>query len=111
MKKVILDTNFILSCLSFKIDFIVETRKLVPNSTLSIMKGTLHELENKKLGNLALQILGEKKVNVIDSGDYVDNEILNLKGDYAVATNDKELIKKLKFPIIRNKQKKYLILQ
>lgn len=75
------------------------------------MKGTLHELENKKLGNLALQILGEKKVNVIDSGDYVDNEILNLKGDYAVATNDKELIKKLKFPIIRIKQKKYLILQ
>ena len=51
-------------------------------------------------------------MNIIKSkNSYVDEDILNLKGDYIIATNDKELIKKLKLPIIRIKQKKYLILE
>ena len=65
MKKIILDTNFILSCLNFKIDFIYETKKLVPNSTLCILEGTLHELKGKRLGNLAIQIIKDKKENQI----------------------------------------------
>jgi rRNA-processing protein FCF1 len=110
MKKIILDTNFIISCLNFKIDFISETKKLMPNASLNIMKGTIHELKNKKLGNLALQIIEDKKINIIDSENYVDRGILNLEGDYIIATNDKELINKVNFPVIRIKQKKYLIL-
>ena len=110
MKKIILDTNFILSCLNFKIDFITETKKLFPDSELFIMEGTLHELKNKKLGNLALQIIEDKKIKSIPSGKYVDNAILSLEGDYIVASNDRELIDKLEFPVIRIKQKKYLIL-
>src|SRR3989344_7055045 len=105
MKKIILDTNFILSCLNFKIDFIYETKKLVPNSTLCILEGTLHELKGKRLGNLAIQIIKDKKIKIIESGRYVDSEILKLKGDYLIATNDKELIEKLSFSIIRIKQK------
>ena len=97
-----------MSCV--KIDFISETKKLVPNATLNIMGGTLHELKNKKMGNLALQIIEDKKISVIDSENYVDRGILNLKGDYIVATNDRELINKLEFPVIRIKQKKYLVL-
>ena len=113
MYKVILDTNFLLSCLNFKIDFISEIERISnPNYELFIFEGTLKELEGKKLGKLALEIIKSKNIKIIKSkNSYVDDDILNLKDDYIIATNDKVLIKKLKLPIIRIKQKKYLILE
>ena len=113
MHKVILDTNFLLSCLQFKIDFISEIKRLLnPDYELFIIEGTIKELENKKLGRLAMDIIKNKSIKVINSkNSYVDKDILDLNGDYIIATNDKNLIKNLKFPIIRIKQKKYLILQ
>lgn len=113
MHKIILDTNFILSCLNFKIDFISEIKRIANlNYTLHIFKGTLNELEGKKLEKLAKDIIKKKNIKVINSkNSYVDKDILNLKGNYIIATNDKSLIKKLKLPIIRIKQKKYLIIQ
>ena len=113
MYKIILDTNFILSSLQFKIDFFEEIKRISKFPyTLHILQGTIKELENKKLGNLAINIIKEKNINIIKSENtYVDKDILNLKGDYIIATNDKELINKLKLPIIRMKQKKYLILE
>lgn len=113
MHKIILDTNFILSCLNFKIDFISEIERLLDSKyELSIFEGTLKELEEKKLGKLALDIIKNKNIKVINSkNSYVDEDILSLKDGCIIATNDKNLIKKLKLPIIRIKQKKYLILQ
>jgi len=113
MKKIILDTNFILSCLNFKIDFISEIKRILSfNYNLNIFKGTLKELEGKKLEKLAKDIIKKQNIKVINSkNSYVDEDILSLKGDYIIATNDKKLIKKLKLPVIRIKQKKYLILQ
>ena len=79
---------------------------------LCIFQGTLNELKNKKLGKLALDIIKNKNIKVINSkNSYVDEDILNAKEDYIIATNDKNLIKELKLPIIRIKQRKYLILQ
>lgn len=113
MYKIILDTNFLLSCLNFKIDFISEIKRIANfNYTFHIFKRTLNELEGKKLGRLAKNIIKKKNIKVINSkNSYVDKDILNLKGNYVIATNDKNLIKKLKLPIIRIKQKKYLIIQ
>ena len=114
MYKIILDTDFLLSSLKFKIDFISEINRICKfNYELYIFEGTLKELEGKKLGKLALDILKQKNIKVINSkNSYVDKDILSLKGEsYIIATSDKELIKRLKFPIIRIKQKKYLILQ
>tara|TARA_Y100000034_G_C6854017_1_gene387802 strand:- start:1062 stop:1412 length:351 start_codon:yes stop_codon:yes gene_type:complete len=113
MHKIILDTNFLLSCLNFRIDFIREIKRISNfNYTLHIFKGTLKELEGKKLGKLAKDIIKKQNIKVINGkNSYVDKDILDLKGNYIIATNDKELIKKLKLPIIRIKQKKYLILQ
>lgn len=111
---IILDTNFLLSSLNFKIDFISEIERICKfNYELHIFEGTLKELENKKFGKLALEIIKQKNIKVINSkNSYVDKDILSLNGEnYIIATSDKELIKKLKFPIIRIKQKKYLILQ
>ena len=113
MYKIILDTNFLLSTLQFKIDFISEIKRISNfNYTLNIFQGTFKELENKKLGKLAIDIIKNKNINIIKSENtYVDKDILNLKRDYMIATNDKKLIKQLKLPTIRIKQKKYLILE
>jgi rRNA-processing protein FCF1 len=113
MYNIILDTNFLLSCLKFKIDFFSEIERISKfKYTLNIFSGTINELEGKKLGKLALEIIKSKNIKVINSKkSYVDEDILNLKNKNIVATNDKDLIKKLKLPIIRIKQKKYLILQ
>ena len=49
MYKIILDTNFILSSLQFKIDFFEEIKRISKFSyTLHILQGTIKELENKK---------------------------------------------------------------
>jgi len=114
MYNIILDTNFLLSSLKFKIDFISEIERICKfNYELCIFEGTLKELENKKFGKLTLEIIKQKNIKVINSkNSYVDKDILSLNGEnYIIATNDKELIKNLGFPIIRIKQKKYLILQ
>ena len=113
MYKVILDTNFLLSCLNFKIDFISEIERILnPGYSLNIFEGTLNELKEKKLGKLALDIIKSKNIKIIKSNNsYVDEDILNLRGNYTIATNDKELIKRLKLPVIRIKQKKYLIIE
>jgi len=114
MHSIILDTNFLLSSLKFKIDFISEIDRICKfNYEVLVFEGTLREIKNKKLGRLALEIIRQKNIRVINSkNSYVDKDILNLSGeDYIIATNDKNLIKKLKFPIIRIKQKKYLIIQ
>ena len=72
----------------------------------------MKELEGKKLEKLAKDIIKKQNIKVINSkNSYVDEDILSLKGDYIIATNDKKLIKKLKLPVMRIKQKKYLILQ
>src|SRR3989338_6232336 len=113
MYNIILDTNFLLSSLKFKIDFISEIERICKfNYELCIFEGTLKELENKKFGKLALEIINQKNIKVINSkNSYVDNDILDLKGDFIIATNDKNLIKRLRLSIIRIKQKKYLILK
>ncbi len=114
MYKVILDTDFLLSSLRFKIDFISEIERICKfNYEVYIFEGTLKELEGKKLGKLALEIIKQKNIKVINSkNSYVDADILKLEGkDYIIATSDRELIKRLKFPIIRIKQKKYLTIQ
>lgn len=113
MYKIVLDTNFLLSCLEFKIDFISEIERIASfKHEFRIFEGTLKELENKKFGKLAADIIKNKNIKVINSkNSYVDKDILSLNGDYVVATNDKNLIKNLNLPIIRIKQKKYLVLE
>lgn len=112
MYKIILDTNFLLSCLKFRIDFISEIERISKfRYELCILSGTLKELEDKKFGKLALDIIKNKNMKVINSkNSYVDEDILSLKNGYIIATNDRKLIKNLELPIIRIKQKKYLML-
>ena len=115
MYKIILDTDFLLTSLKFKVDLISEIERILDfKYKIFVIDKTLDELKNKKLEKLALELI--KRFNIIETkkDKIVDDLILELKDDnIIVATQDKELKKKLKrekIPIITIRQKKYLII-
>ena len=76
----------------------------------------MDELKGKKLGKLAVKLLKDKNINIINTSEegIVDSIIINLAEkdkDIIVATQDIELKKDLKEnKIITIKQRKYLII-
>lgn len=124
MKKIILDTNFLLIPAKFKVDIFSELERICAfGCRLFIIDKTLDELDrivkeqkgkDKAAAKLALLLLKDKKVNVIATKGEgtVDEHILKLEG-YAVATQDVILKRKLKkkhIQIITLRQKRYLIM-
>ena len=123
MKKAILDTNFILTCVKQKIDFLNEIKfmgikVLIPEEVLDEVRKIMNsrkKLHFREDAKLALKILdkgGFEKINIGTS--YVDKGIVNFaekNKDVIVATLDKELKKKIKKPklVIREKKKLEII--
>lgn len=119
MKKAILDTSFILTCVKQKIDFLNEIKfmgmdVLIPEEVLDEVRKIMNsrkKLHFKEDAKLALKILdkgGFKKINIGTS--YVDKGIVNFaekNKDVIVATLDKKLKNKIKKPklVIRGKKK------
>ncbi len=109
MKKVILDTNFLLTAIKFKIDIFSQLQEY----DVYILDKTLDELKNKKNEKLAKELLKKYNVKIIKtmSNKNVDDLLLEFN-DYIIATQDKELkekLKKAKISTISLRQKKYLI--
>ncbi len=117
MKKILLDTSFILSALKYKIDIKSELNNIIDEkfSTYYIDK-TLTELKGKPLEKLAKDIL--KKINakkiITHENKNVDSLLIlhsEANKDVLVATQDKRLKEKLKkrnVGLITIRQKKYL---
>ena len=125
MKKILLDTNFLMAVYQFKIDIFEETKNtLMENVEFYIIDKTKNELEkliktsklsDSQAAKFALKILEKKPIKTIKTAEnaYVDDLILEQEG-YIVATVDKELkqkLKKKKIQILTIKQKKYIILE
>ena len=111
--KIVLDTNFLVSCLKFKIDFLDELK----GEELYIVDKTKTELEklikggkgkDKERAKVILALIKKNKIKEIKSKeqDYVDDTLAKLNG-YVIATQDKELKKRIKAKklIIRAKKK------
>ncbi len=112
MKEVILDTNFILTCIRQKIDFFEELK--LQGYQILIPKQVIEEL--KKLGGkLSLELLKKNKFKKIDlKGKNVDKAIINFarkNPNVIIATLDREIKNKIKNPklIIRGKKKLEII--
>lgn len=113
--QIILDTDFLLTSLKFKIDIESEISRILDEKfTLNIIDKTIDELKGKKLEKLVLSFIEARKINIIktDKLKNVDNLILDLATkNTAVATQDKDLKRKLKDKKIKTitiRQKKYL---
>ena len=119
MKQAILDTNFILSCVKQKINFLDEIKfmgmdVLIPEEVLDEVKNIMNskkKLHFREDAKLALKILGKNKFKKIKLGtSHVDKGLVNFSKknkDVVVATLDKELKRKIKKPklVIRGKNK------
>ncbi len=118
---IILDTNFLFTTFEFKVDIISELRRVIGGTfSLYIYEGTIGELKsverkgdkNKRFLPLISKMLHLYDFKVIKSNKkYIDEQILsNLNSEIFVATNDKELRKKIwEVPsrVIYLRQKKY----
>jgi len=121
MKKIIFDTNFLMAVGQFKVDIFSEIDRIADFSyNLYILDGSIDELEkieesqtgkHKDAAKLALSLI--KRLNVLKTkGGHVDD--LLLEQDAIIATQDKELIKRLKSKgrnVIQLRKKQYLIIK
>ncbi|PIU73145.1 hypothetical protein COY26_01470 [Candidatus Woesearchaeota archaeon CG_4_10_14_0_2_um_filter_33_10] len=129
MKNIIIDTNFFVSAIRFKIDIFSELQRICNfKYTVCIVDGIIDELEklagtgkpkDKIAARISLELINKKKIKITKTSSKnkrvknIDLLILNLikKGNFIVATQDKELkreIRKKGVPIIVLRQKKYL---
>ncbi|MAG91401.1 nucleotide-binding protein [Candidatus Woesearchaeota archaeon] len=123
MKKIILDTNFLLIPMQFKVDIFSEFNRICNfNYKLFVFESSINELKkiisnqkgkNKKAAQIALKLIKSKNIGMIRSDEqYVDSLILeNLDKDTIIATQDMELKNKVLdkgSSVIILRQKKYL---
>ncbi len=126
MKKILLDTNMLMSFGMLKVDVFSEIERICDfkyeiitlDSVIEELKGIQEKqsIKYKKAAKMALSIIS-RKLKVIESGIMpADDGILDLAKkdkDIIVATQDMELKAKLKalgIAIIALRQKKYLIM-
>lgn len=112
MKKVLLDTNFILSGIRKKIDFFEDIKFMglkiiIPNQAINEIKRiseSKKKLRFREEAKLALALLEKNEFEKIDlENNYVDKGIINFiekNPDCIVATLDAELKKKVKSKLV-----------
>ena len=107
MRKVLLDTNFLIDLGRFGVSIDDIDKILNERYELSVPRSVMNELktiagtqqEESKFAKLALMILDLRKAKVIETEKTADEAFLEISGkenDIIVATNDFELKKKLK---------------
>ncbi|MFA5141381.1 MAG: PIN domain-containing protein [Candidatus Woesearchaeota archaeon] len=124
MRKILLDTNFLLIPQMFRVDIFEEIRRICDfNYELCVLKQTIDELnkiikEDKPKHQLAARIglglIKAKDLKIVSQKEgYTDDVIVRLaKEDYIIATQDKELKNRLNLinaEYITLRQMKYLI--
>jgi len=101
--KVLLDTNFLLTMVRYKIHGLEDIKAKIPVE-FYVLSGTIDELEglakDKKIRAeyaIVKKILENNKAEGINSKmTKVDDELVENSKEYVIATNDKELRKRIK---------------
>lgn len=93
MKLVLLDTNFLMIPVEFRIDIFEGIRNMIPDASFATVSGVIRELGRIKDGKIAEKIINRENVKVVDREGKVDDALLNYakEKDAVVCTNDKEL--------------------
>ena len=128
IKKILLDTNFLMICSQFKVDIFSEIERICNfRYKLFILDRTIEELnniiekqrgKNKDAAKLALKLVKLKKISIIKTKEKSATDTLIIKTagkkEFIVATQDKFLKKQLKsenIALIVLRQKKRLLLE
>ena len=122
MKKILLDTNFLLIPFQFNVDIFAEIHRImhekyeiytldkVVDELKTIINDKKQKQKDKKAAKLGLQLLKAKKVKILKTEKgFADDIIADLEG-YIIATQDMALKRRLKGKKIVLRQKKQLII-
>jgi rRNA-processing protein FCF1 len=115
--KVILDTNFLIDCMRFKVDLKELGNELFVLDSVIFEIGKIAKRGTKEssLAKLALEFIAKNNFKILETGkNDADESLLAYSKDYAIATHDKALKNKLKkagAKIIYIRQKKYLVVE
>jgi hypothetical protein len=107
MKKVLLDTNFLIDLGRFGVSIDEIDRLINEKHELVVLRSVMNELksiaggqqEESKFAKLALMLIDLRSVKIIESEKRADDAVIEIASndkDIIVATNDIELRKKLK---------------
>ena len=111
MKRIVLDTDFILEALKNRIDVKVELARIMDyNYEICVLDRTIDELKGKKGEKLARTFIESLKIIETSRDKRVDELLFGLN-DIIVATQDRGLKEKLKnrdIAVITIRQKKFL---
>ena len=125
MKKILLDTNFLMICFQFRVDIFTQIDKISTfQYKIFVLDKTLEELKNivekqkgknKEAAKIALKLIAIKNIGIIKTkgNEKTDDILLDIaaKDDYIVATQDKDLKRRLinqNVSVIILRQKKIL---
>ena len=118
MKTILIDTNFLVEIIKFKINLFLELDRVCDfNFEVKILDKTISELEkiNSKESKTAINLI-KKKIKIIKtkSDKIVDDILVEIANENTiVATQDKLLKQRLKQKSIKTliiRQKKYLVI-
>jgi len=116
VKKIILDTNFLIYCVQYKIDIEKEIERIMTeNYTINILDGTIDELnklkerKTKLPAKIALKLVENFNIIETKKAHIVDELIVEIADkNTIVGTNDKELKSRLKCQILVVRKKSHL---
>lgn len=100
-KKILLDTNFLVAPFQFSFDLFEELERLYPYAELCTIADAVQEAKSIKKGkykNLVERIIESEEIEVLETegeGE-VDDLLVEVADDFLIATNDKELKKRIK---------------
>lgn len=114
-----LDTNFLVAPFQFSFPLFEELEQLYPYQELYTLKSAVEEAKSIKGGkykDLVEQIIENESITVLEAeGEgIVDDLLVRISDEYVVATNDKELKKRIKDlgrPVIIIRQKNHLVVE
>lgn len=113
MKKIVLDTNFLINCVKYHIDPFSELERICNfQYKIYVLEQTIRELDKVKPKELGVIKQFISKMEVMkEEGTFVDDILVKLSSEgMIVGTQDQFLKKRLKKPLIVIRQKKYLTL-
>lgn len=100
MKKILLDTNFLVAPFQFSFDIFEEIERHYPNAEVYTLDDAVQEAKSIKGGkykDLVEQLIEKKDIEVLETeGEgIVDDLIVDISEEFVVATNDKGLKRRL----------------
>lgn len=99
-EKILLDTNFLVAPFQFSFDIFEELERLYPHAEVYTLDDAVQEAKSIKGGkykDLVERLIEKKDIEVLETegeGE-VDDLIVDISDEFIVATNDKELKRRL----------------